>query len=387
MWWGRRRAKGWRKWLYWSRYVARLELAFVAALILLPLLGAPFVPNDADDNNSSAYSAYNENERRTISIWALLWNALHRFIASHHDDIDALSTVVIAAFTAILAWSTIRLWRETERLAGGADEQADKTRIAAEAAQKSASVAEKALYSLEADALNSQFGQIKREADALAAQVGQMKRQATASEQMASSAQGQLSEAQAQTRAISAQTDAIKRGSAAQIKSAKAQERSAVVEIEARRPALDVADIQFSGLKTPPDKDGLVPFAFKMDFVNIGSNSISSPDVKIVINFLPGELPPKPDFRLITVDAGKNHITAAPSTTFGQTEPSQLKIPKATADDVNSGKRNAYVFGTVDYRDLSGEAHIFCFAEKVLLKDGAGGVFAETGDPAYHCNK
>src|SRR6185437_1468253 len=40
--------------------------------------------------------------------------------------IEASSTLVVAIFTMVLAWSTKGLWQETERLAEGADDQSKK---------------------------------------------------------------------------------------------------------------------------------------------------------------------------------------------------------------------------------------------------------------------
>jgi hypothetical protein len=61
-----------------------------------------------------------------------------------------------AVFTAALTWSTVGLWRQTKRLASGADEQLKKmvdstaaAQTAADAAVKSANTAERALIELE----------------------------------------------------------------------------------------------------------------------------------------------------------------------------------------------------------------------------------------------
>jgi hypothetical protein len=71
-----------------------------------------------------------------------IWFGIVDFLDAHNGAISAVGTVVIAAFTIALAWSTKKLWREA-RLA---------SRIAykaARAAQKSANVSERAMLQVQ----------------------------------------------------------------------------------------------------------------------------------------------------------------------------------------------------------------------------------------------
>jgi hypothetical protein len=113
-----------RRYFFWSRHIALWEFIAVAAVFAVPLLFAPFidVSNNAVGDYTGGYSRYQEYGSNHVSIWSWTWLQIHLFASTYHDDVDALSTFVIAAFTIVLAWSTIRLWRETERLAGDAVE-------------------------------------------------------------------------------------------------------------------------------------------------------------------------------------------------------------------------------------------------------------------------
>jgi len=62
------------------------------------------------------------------------------------DQIIALSALGTLAFTGVLAWSTVALWRSTKHLAEGAEAQGKDITVTAAAAKKSADVAERALY-------------------------------------------------------------------------------------------------------------------------------------------------------------------------------------------------------------------------------------------------
>jgi hypothetical protein len=55
-----------------------------------------------------------------------LFNGFGCWIDGVKDDLGAISTLAIALFTIVLAYSTIGLWRQTERLAEGADDQSKK---------------------------------------------------------------------------------------------------------------------------------------------------------------------------------------------------------------------------------------------------------------------
>ena len=58
------------------------------------------------------------------------------WIDSVKDDLEAASTLAVALFTMVLAASTIGLWRQTERLAERADDQARKMAESVELARK-----------------------------------------------------------------------------------------------------------------------------------------------------------------------------------------------------------------------------------------------------------
>jgi len=116
----RRRLRGWRRWFYWARYLARLELSLVALLIAIPIFFSPFIAVDytdyVADHPDASYAAYQYKQQHQ-SVAAIIYRPIHLFIESNRGDIDAFSTFTVALFTIVLAWSTIRLWKETERLA------------------------------------------------------------------------------------------------------------------------------------------------------------------------------------------------------------------------------------------------------------------------------
>ena len=100
----------------------------------------------------------------TVEIGAAYFSALFNrykgctsfFISENKDAIGAVSTFVIAVFTATLWFATVRLWqaseehsRHLERAARAAQTSADAAKVAAAAAQKGADVAERALFTIE----------------------------------------------------------------------------------------------------------------------------------------------------------------------------------------------------------------------------------------------
>jgi hypothetical protein len=105
-------------------------VAIVFGLILNAVVGAspeceatPRIQttNSVQDNENS------ESITHQVAVFAYApFCAAGSSIVAHKDVIDGFSTFIMAAFTMILAWSTVRLWRETERLAHGADEQSKK---------------------------------------------------------------------------------------------------------------------------------------------------------------------------------------------------------------------------------------------------------------------
>jgi hypothetical protein len=123
--WRMSKGKRWRE--FWLLYC---EAVLVALLLVIPLLFAPLInlTNCTYDYDPCSKSAYQEYGSDHVSVWTWWWHSFHGFFVAYHDDINALSTLVIAAFTAALAWSTVKLWRETERLAKGADDQSEKMR-------------------------------------------------------------------------------------------------------------------------------------------------------------------------------------------------------------------------------------------------------------------
>jgi len=136
-----------RRYFFWSRHIALWELVAVAAVFAIPLLFAPLVgiANNPNGDYTGGYSGYQEYGGDHVSVWSWFWVQIHLFVRTYHDEVDALSTLVIAAFTVALAWSTWRLWRETERLAKGADQQTKRLVESINEARRSANAAEKAV--------------------------------------------------------------------------------------------------------------------------------------------------------------------------------------------------------------------------------------------------
>jgi hypothetical protein len=112
-----------------------------------------------DKQTDQIYSQQQEEgSSRFLFFTRLIWTIETRCTGTF---IDSNANSLIALFTIVLAISTILLWRETERLAEGADDQAEKMRqsireqrrtafasiVAARAAKRSASAARDALKS------------------------------------------------------------------------------------------------------------------------------------------------------------------------------------------------------------------------------------------------
>jgi hypothetical protein len=76
-------------------------------------------------------------------------SCLGYFLEENDRAIGAISVLLIALFTVVLAISTIGLWRQTARLAELAKTQSEDIKASIAAAQKSADVAEQALMELE----------------------------------------------------------------------------------------------------------------------------------------------------------------------------------------------------------------------------------------------
>jgi hypothetical protein len=138
----------------------------VALLINAMVMAAPECSPAPQSQGSESTQHNNHGQSDPLGVLGVLYApfcGLGYLVIRHKDVIDGLSTFVIAAFTIVLAFSTVRLWRETERLAKGADDQSEKmernikqarrlalaTMVSARATRKSAAVAEKALYTLE----------------------------------------------------------------------------------------------------------------------------------------------------------------------------------------------------------------------------------------------
>jgi hypothetical protein len=107
------------------RWRGRLILAGLAFLVFA-VFQLPFVP--AQLQHCVEVQGGKEQCARYDTALVLLWET-GEFLQNYNG-------AIIAVFTAVLAWSTIRLWRETERLAKGADQQSvDMGRYIAQAAR------------------------------------------------------------------------------------------------------------------------------------------------------------------------------------------------------------------------------------------------------------
>jgi hypothetical protein len=84
----------------------------------------------------------NPDQQKPNSRWYSSWLLMSRWISRLIDD-------PVALFTFVLAISTILLWRETKRLAKGAEAQSDHIEVTANAAKTSANVAVTTLRDLE----------------------------------------------------------------------------------------------------------------------------------------------------------------------------------------------------------------------------------------------
>jgi hypothetical protein len=69
-----------------------------------------------------------------------MWCAILDFLENHDGAITAAATVVIAAFTVVLAWATNKLWRETRNSSDIALRAASAAEASAKTAQQSAEV-------------------------------------------------------------------------------------------------------------------------------------------------------------------------------------------------------------------------------------------------------
>lgn len=137
----------------WARDLILIEFGLVAFLILTPLLSLRVIPTESPRARQSVNcQTRQENDAPCEGVIVWVARGIGSFIDADRDDISAISTFVVGVFTFILAVSTIGLWRETERLAKGADEQSKKLErsIAAvnaqsEAARKANEISDKAI--------------------------------------------------------------------------------------------------------------------------------------------------------------------------------------------------------------------------------------------------
>jgi hypothetical protein len=130
--------------------------AFVALLALVGFalrldLSAPYHRHQGP--NYSAETPKNKDESTDYMATAL---AVGEFLDSHNGAVGAVATIVIAAFTVLLAVRTGSLFKETAGLREAADSQRDDTlqliaatKDAADAAKRSADVAERMLVDAE----------------------------------------------------------------------------------------------------------------------------------------------------------------------------------------------------------------------------------------------
>lgn len=70
-----------------------------------------------------------------------LFDAIGAWIDRNDASMETFSTLVVAIFTMVLAWSTKGLWQETKRLAEGADDQSKKMAASIQATNRLADTA------------------------------------------------------------------------------------------------------------------------------------------------------------------------------------------------------------------------------------------------------
>lgn len=136
----RGRRPRWRR--CWARDLAGYLFVLVAAILITPPLFIPVIPAETQSQQHN-YADTSGHENETTHEGVLVWIArgIGYAIDRWRDDIAAVSTLGVFAFTAALALSTRRLWLETERLAKGAETQAKDTKALVGAATTSANAA------------------------------------------------------------------------------------------------------------------------------------------------------------------------------------------------------------------------------------------------------
>ena len=107
-----------------SRHPVKISLFCVFALAGLFVLLSPNFQQCIEANNSGHSS--DKYDYISPHFVGVAWWCGGIFAKENGEAITALGTLAIAAFTIVLAYSTMRLWRETERLAKGADDQSQK---------------------------------------------------------------------------------------------------------------------------------------------------------------------------------------------------------------------------------------------------------------------
>jgi hypothetical protein len=104
-----------------SRHPVKTSLLCVIALAILFILLSPDFEQCIHANNSGY--PYDKDDYVLPHFLGITWWCGGIFAKENGEAITALGTLAIAAFTIVLAYSTHKLWRETERLAEGGERQ------------------------------------------------------------------------------------------------------------------------------------------------------------------------------------------------------------------------------------------------------------------------
>jgi hypothetical protein len=171
--------------------------------------------------------------------------------------------------------------------------------------------------------------------------------------------------------------------SAAQ-RSAAAELRVATAEEAARRPAVGINDFSLTGFGGAPQKDGRTKITVTIHFNNTGQGTLSQTISKFNLYFV-HTLPDKPP-NITPILFGAYDGAMPHGAVFGPSEPFEYLVSPGDTKAVLSGLYNVFIFGEVDYSDVSQIAHRWCYAEVVRMKGGQSQSISTTGGPAYHCN-
>lgn len=224
---------------------------------------------------------------------------------------------------------------------------------------------------------------IKHAVNGLAELAAQTKRQADGQAAQLKILKAQADQASLQTLAISGQTDAIKSSSIAAINSAKAQIRSADLATSTQRPRISLSSLQIEGFEQNPDESGNVTLNASYSFSNVGGSTLVLKGFNIYV-ILDDKLPvEKPTSEM---DNTKNNVVVESGKSFGSIERAILVYHKSAIERYNSGKAKIFAFGRVDYSDMAGNMHSYCYAFEIISRPGRQTLYIPTGGNTYHCD-